>query len=148
MSDYSKVYKELYEIFKYLPEELADKVPLEIINQIKNKMDKDYLYEVNHISDFRNQSMMKETRAMLAIFYRDYWSSEDERKEIIENERKEMLRSEEEKKNTYKDRSNIFKTKEYIEENDSNQIVKYKEGIFKKIFKKIILLFKKEKTSI
>ena len=42
MSNYSKVYKELNEIFKYLPEEILNKTPLELKNKIKEEKDEEY----------------------------------------------------------------------------------------------------------
>lgn len=143
MSDYSKVYKELNEVFKYLPQEIEDKIPVELVNQIKNNMDNNYEYQITHISDFSNQSMMKETRAILAILYRDYWASEEERKEIIEEEKREILKKEEEKKNKYKGEYDIFKNQEKIEATVSQALVEYKEGIFKKIINKIMSWFRR-----
>ena len=90
MSDYSKVYKELYEIFKYLPQDKIDVIPIEFKENMESKMDNNYEYRVTHIEDFSNQEMLKETRALLAILYRDYWATEEERREILEKEKREI----------------------------------------------------------
>ena len=130
MSNYSKVYKELNEIFKYLPEEILNKTPLELKNKIKEEKDEEYEYEVTHIADFSNQEMLKETKAVLAILYRDYWADEEERREIIQQERKEYIEEEEKKKN--QKLKDIFKEEKNIKENVSQAIIEYKEGFFKK----------------
>lgn len=135
MSNYSKVYKELNEIFKYLPEEILNKTPLELINKIKEEKDQEYNYTVTHIEDFSNQEMLKETKAVLAILYRDYWADEEERREIIQQERKEYIEEEEKKKN--QKLKDIFKEEKNIKENVSQAIIEYKEGFFKKIINKI-----------
>lgn len=144
MSNYSKVYKELDEIFKYLPQEILNKIPIELISKIKEEKDEQYEYEVIHIADFRNQEMLKETRAILAILYRDYWASEEERKEIIEQEKKEFLEKEEKKKEK-QNSNNIFGEQESIEENVSQAIIVYKESLFRKIINKLTEWFKRKK---
>lgn len=144
MDDYSKVYKELDEIFKYLPQEILDKIPVELINRIKKEKDEQYEYKVIHIEDFRNQEMQKETRAILSILYRDYWASEDERKEILEQEKKEFL-EEEDKKKENQNLNNIFEKQEAIEKNVSQAIIVYKESLFRKIINKLTEWFKIKK---
>ena len=139
MNNYSKVYKELDEIFKYLPQEILYKIPIELVNNIKNNMDNDYEYEVTHIADFSNQEMMKETRAILAILYRDYWASKEEREKIIKQEREEIFKLEQEKKEKNLYTYNIFKEQNQMEETVSQAIVVYKEGFLKKIINKICI---------
>jgi len=140
MSDYSKVFKELSEIFKYIPEEQMKKIPDEIIKRIEEKKDNEYNYEVIHIEDFQNQNMLKETRAILAVLYRDYWASEEERKEIKEQERIEFINGKVELSNNSKE---IFTKKDKkIEKEAENAIIVYKESFIRKIIKKIISFFK------
>ena len=79
--------------------------------------------------------MLKETKAVLAILYRDYWADEEERREIIQQERKEYIEKEE-KKNNQK-LNEIFKEEKIIKENVSQAIIEYKESFFKKIINKI-----------
>ena len=140
MSDYSKVFKELSEIFKYIPEEQMKKIPDELVKKIEEKKDNEYNYEVIHIEDFQNQNMLKETRAVLAVLYRDYWASEEERKKIKEQERDELIkRGEELSKNT----KEIFtKQDKNIEKEAENAIIVYKESFIRKIIKKIKSFFK------
>jgi len=140
MSDYSKVFKELSEIFKYIPEEQMKKIPDEIIKRIEEKKDNEYNYEVIHIEDFQNQNMLKETRAILAVLYRDYWASEEERKEIKEQERLEYINTDNELSNNNKE---IFiKNDKKIENEAKNAIIVYKESFIRKIIKKIMSFFK------
>ena len=140
MNNYSKAYKELDEIFKYLPEEEFNKIPAELINKIKREKDDQYKYEVTHIEDFRNQEMLKESRAILAVLYRDYWASDEERKEILEQERKEFLEKEEKKKENQNFNS-MFNNRNVIEQDVSQAVVQYKESLFKKIINKIAKWF-------
>ena len=140
MSDYSKVFKELSEIFKYIPEEQMKKIPDELVKKIEEKKDNGYNYEVIHIEDFQNQNMLKETRAVLAVLYRDYWASEEERKKIKEQERDELIKRGEE---LGKNNKEIFtKNDNNIEKEAENAIIVYKESFIRKIIKKIKSFFK------
>lgn len=140
MSDYSKVFKELSEIFKFIPEEQMKKIPDELVKKIEEKKDNGYNYEVIHIEDFQNQNMLKETRAVLAVLYRDYWASEEERKKIKEQERDELIKRGEE---LGKNNKEIFtKNDNNIEKEAENAIIVYKESFIRKIIKKIKSFFK------
>ena len=147
MENYSKVYTELYEIFKHMPKEQIDKLPQELKHTIKRQKDNDYLYEVTNISDFENQKMMTQTRAILAVLYRDYWATKEERERIKEEERKEITINEEIKKEKYS-YENIFKEGE-IEENQTIEenlpIAINNKNIFIKIIEFIKNLFKRKK---
>ena len=116
------------------------KIPDEIIKRIEEKKDNEYNYEVIHIEDFQNQNMLKETRAILAVLYRDYWASEEERKEIKEQERIEFINGKVELTNNSKE---IFAKKDKrIEKEAKNAIIVYKESFIRKIIKKIMSFFK------
>lgn len=144
-----KAYKEINEILKHVPKEYVEKIPSQLLKIIEENMDKNYEYKVEHIKDFENQEMLNETRALLAVIYRDYFASEEE-KEKIKNEEREFL--EKERKNNsfentlHKERENIEsisnKEQEKVEKEsiDTTQLTKYEE---KKWYQKIIEFIKK-----
>lgn len=84
-----KAYRELYEILKHIPEEEKMKIPKGFLKYIEENMAKGYIYKVN-IKEFENQEMLEETRALLAILYRDYWATEEKRKEILTKEKEQF----------------------------------------------------------
>ena len=47
-------------------------------------MDKTYSYKVEHLEDFENQPMLRETKVLLALIYRDYLVTPEERKNLNE----------------------------------------------------------------
>lgn len=96
-----KSYKELYEIIKKLPKKEQNKIPQSFIEQIKNNMDNNYQYRVEHFEDFENQEMLAETKALLALVYRDYLATPEERQEIIQKEKDEIKKDELEKQKKY-----------------------------------------------
>ncbi len=147
MSDYPKVYRELYEIFKYMPHEEVSKIPKTFLKKIEEKMDQNYEYKVIHIKDFQNQNMLIETRAMLAVLYRDYWADEEEKARIKKQEQIEFLKQEKQKNEKYN--NDVFlekrkaKEENIIEKEAEKALVVYKESFLKKIIKKILSFFKK-----
>lgn len=96
-NNYNKAYVEVLEVLKYIPKEDFEKVPKDIIETLENKKDKEYKYELNKNVAFENQILMKETKAILANFFRDYWATPEQRNAIKEKERKEEWEEEQNK---------------------------------------------------
>ncbi len=100
-----KAYKEVYEIIQKFPKEEREKIPLKFIETLKQRMDKIYPYRVEHITDFENQEMMEETKALLAVIYRDFLASKEEKEEILAKEHENQF-------NDYQKTSYTFPQKE------------------------------------
>ena len=82
-----KAYVEVLEILRYIPVEDYNKIPTEIIENMQLNADKEYKYIVTHPDNFQEQEMLKETETILAVLYRDYWATEEQRKRILEKEK-------------------------------------------------------------
>lgn len=145
MIDKSKIpqaYKEVYEILKYIPDEYYKKIPRNIISKIESGKDDSYNFEVTEFEDFQKQKMLKETEAILAIFYRDYWATERERNIIINHEEQDRINSYKInfenncRKNREENIVNSETDNEKILTNQESMIV-VKEGVFKKLIKRI-----------
>lgn len=80
----SKAYVEVLEILKYIPKEDYEKIPSEIIKNMQLNKEKEYKYEVQNFENFSSQNMQKETEAILAIFFMDYWATKEQRNGIIQ----------------------------------------------------------------
>ena len=143
---FPKAYKEVLEILKYVPKEDVDKLPKYIIENMKKEQDINHEYHIVNLLNFDKQPMLEETEVILSVFYRDYWATEEERKQILMNERKEKLQHEEEKAKSYVSLNDIFKIEEEQKtEKINNQLeIKREENIFIKILKKIKTFFKKD----
>lgn len=81
-----KAYTEVLEILKLIPQSDYDKVPNYIIENMIKEKDTSYEYAITSIEDFEKQEMLEETIAILAVFFRDYWASDDQKKKIKEIE--------------------------------------------------------------
>lgn len=116
---YPKAYKETYEILKYLPKEDQEKIPREMINMLKINMDKEYEYSLDKSKPFEEQKMLKETREILAIFYKDYWATPERQKIIQEKIENDIKKAEELKKEKYNP-NNIFQNRREIKRKEDD----------------------------
>mgnify|MGYP000326138863 FL=1 len=78
--NYPKAYKELYEILKNIPSEDLSKIPKEVMHTIIDKKDDDY--EFDFTGNIDNSNLLEETRALLAVIYKKYWTTPEERRRI------------------------------------------------------------------
>lgn len=128
-----KAYVEVLEIMKYIPVEDYNKIPYEIIKNMQLNMDKEYRFTVTHFNDFQKQEMLKETETILAVLFRDYWTTEENRNKILEKEKREKYNPD----NIFKKKVEQNNTQKEIKES-SRSLIEYKESFFVK-FKKFIL---------
>ena len=148
-NNYTKAYKEVIEVLKYVPDESVNKIPKEMIEMFNEKMDKSYNFSIDITRNFEEQELLEETKAIFANIYRDYWATPEEKEEILKKEAIEWQKIEEEKRLKYN--SNIFEKKEHIkmkensiikDKNNEVQIQVKKETFFQKIIKFFQKIFK------
>lgn len=103
-------------------------------------MNPDYEYTIEYGIPMKNQKMMDITKAILSIFYRDYWANPEQRKLIMEKEKLGRRLIEKEKREKYGTEIK-FKTtkKEVVTQND---MIVYKENIVKRFLSKIFSMLK------
>ena len=151
--NYPNAYKEVYVILSYLEETAYKKIPIKIINAIKENMNEDYEYEMNEEIDIFKQPMLLETKATLFNIFRDYLATPMQREKILKMQREDRMKLEQKKQTVYNSK-NLFKNKQKklfnINENDirvNNNInflnTKNEKFLFQKILTKIRELIKK-----
>ena len=69
-----------------MSEELKNKIPKKIQENIKNKMDKDYQFFIED-DDYENVELLEDTEKILSVLYTDYLSTEEERELILNKEK-------------------------------------------------------------
>lgn len=133
---HAKAYREVYEILKKVPEEDFKKIPKEVLLMLQIKMDKEYKYKLVNDLDFEKQKMLRETKILLAIIYRDFWATECERDRINKKVNYDVKKCEENKKEKYSP-DDIFKNakrkKEMIQENANLPSVLEKRNFFERL---------------
>ena len=141
--EYSISVTEVLDILKYLPENMVSKIPDKFMQFLKENSIRDYEFKFDYSQGLDKLPLSNKTRALLAMIYRNYICSEEERAEydkiLIENERRHQ--------NELKEKYNpddIFKNNKDAEkeENINMQLVEYKEPKwYKKIFNSIVKFF-------
>ena len=69
---YAKAYAEVYEILRNIPEEDLNKIPNEVLHMLEIKRDKGYKFQLQENIEFENQKLLRETKVLLAILYRNF----------------------------------------------------------------------------
>ena len=135
---YAIAYSEILEILKYIPQEEYNKIPHEKIELFKAKADKNYKFRYDPRKKLNEQEVSKIAKGIIAILYRDYWATPEQRKIIKDYQKMKRSKIEEEKRNKY-NANDLFKSKIEINQNKKNgkELIEYKESIFKKLIKMI-----------
>lgn len=146
--EYAIAYSEVLEILKYISKEDYNKIPTEKLNVFITNASKDYQFEYNPEKTLDEQNVSKRAKAIIGLLFRDYWSTETQRKKIIEKQNYDRMQIEKHKQEEYRT-EDIFKNRKQnnpqVENDVSNNMamVEYKESIFKKIIEKIKKIFKR-----
>lgn len=132
--EYANAYSEINEILKYVPEEDYNKIPKSKINLFKDNANKNYQFKYNSDLTLDEQNVSKRAKAIIAILFRDYWATEEQRKKIVAKQNYDRLQIEQNKQEKYNP-DNIFKNRESKVEAIENSVAmaEYKESIFTKI---------------
>ena len=147
--NYKKSCKEVIEILSCIPKEDYAKIPNEIIKVLENDKDENYNFEYDPRKTLDEQNVSKQAKTIIAIFFRDYWSTPEQRKKIKSFQSNKRNIIEEEKRQRF-DSENLFKTKSVINEElernkEKSSIIVYRKNIFSKILNKIKNLFKRNR---
>ncbi len=83
--NYKKVFSEVYEIFKYMPYDVVEKIPDSLLKEIENCRDKDYIFEYNESKSLEEQNIFEETKDFISGVYINYCADGEEKKELLDN---------------------------------------------------------------
>lgn len=139
-----RVFSEVIEVLNNSEKEIQEKIPQKFINFLNENKDENYIPSINFSDEHWENSVEDDTRAILALIYRDYIIPEDEREILINEENREKRKREEELREKYNP-DNIFKKN--VEQKDditvnNTQLIEVKEtSWFKRLYKKILSIF-------
>ena len=141
---YAKACTEVLTIIPYIEQEYAKKIPIQFIKMMEQISDKEYLPKYDISKRLKEQELLLETRAILALIYRDYICTKEERETLLLQEKEEKYNIDFE---TVKEKRNHKKFEEKLESKNKNTnalIQVHKEVWYKKILLKIIDFFKRK----
>ena len=87
---YKKALKEAYVILQKSPKEEFNKIPKTFLEFIEKNMNAYYEPKIDFGKNFEN-SVLEETLVILALIYREYLVTEEEKEEFIRNEEKQKF---------------------------------------------------------
>lgn len=137
---YKSAFKEVSEILKYMDEELVNKIPTKFITFLQENMSKEYDFKINENIALEEQNISREAENILALLYRNYWATKEEKQEFARLDEQERKSNDEKLQKIFKNTINEFDK----EENKDTQIVNVNnDNFFKKIINKLKKFFRK-----
>lgn len=140
----NQAFAEVYDIIMHLENDLYKKIPKSFIELVEQNRDKEYKCNIDYLKDINEQYLLQDTRAILALIYRDFLCDEEQRLKLKEQDEKQLEKSKKilyEKYNT----DNIFRNKanNTILNQEISLIEKKDEKWYTKVFMFIRNLVKK-----
>ena len=147
-AEYSMAMSEVLCIINQSDDSYKSRIPQSFKKFIEENADATYLPKFDINIPIKNLNLRKETKGILALIYRSYICSEDERAEydkLLKNNSDTIQKELTDKYDVYRifdERKNSTKEQEF--DNAPKNLVKYKkENIFMKIINKIKNIFKR-----
>ena len=146
MEDLKEVFSEVVDIINNSEEDIIEKIPKGFMNFLNENKSEDYIVNIDYSKDDWENDLRDDTKALIALIYRDYIVSPEKRKELINDELNFNKQIEEELREKYNP-DNIFKT----EENNKitteevvvkNSLITKEENFLTKIINRIKSFFK------
>lgn len=148
--DYKEAVGEVLIILEHTEESLINKIPKQLLEFWKEIVPKDFNFEIDTTKSLDELNLKPKTKALIAMIYRNYWCTPEERKEydriLKENEEKfqEAARQKYNPDDIFKPivkQPEVLADEPKIEKENEANIMLYKENIFTKIIQKIKSIF-------
>ena len=150
---YANAYTEVLDILKHISKEDYEKIPKSKIKVFEENCDKNYNFTYDENKTLDEQNVSEITKVIIAILFRDYWATKEQRyiimkkqQEIKEQKQKELMAKFEQNKNiSEKDLKKVNVASDLdidIDYARGTNLETYKEeNIFKRIISKIREIF-------
>ena len=148
---YANEYTEVLDILKYISKEDYEKIPKSKIKVFEENSNKNYSFTYDENKTLDEQNVSEIAKAIIAILFRDYWATKEQRyviikkqQEIKEQKQKELMAKFEQNKNiSEKDLKKVNVASDLDLDIDyellgtNMQLYKKEEGFFEKLVNKI-----------
>lgn len=150
---YANAYTEVLDILKYISKEDYEKIPKSKIKVFEENCNKSYNFTYDENKTLDEQNVSEITKVIIAILFRDYWATKEQRyiiikkqQEIRDQKQKELMAKFEQNKNiSEKDLKKVNVASDLdidIDYARGTNLETYKEeNIFKRIISKIRGIF-------
>lgn len=138
--EYRNAYSEVLEILRYISEEELNKIPEDVIKKFKENANKDYYFSYTPDKTLDEQSVSKTAKYIIAILFRDYWATPNQREIILNKEKYDLKELENKKREKYDINKVLKKTidNDKIIDSKANKLVEYKENTIWNKIRKIL----------
>lgn len=85
--EYANAYTEVLDILKYISKEDYEKIPKTKIQMFEEKSNKNYNFKYDVDKTLEEQNVSEITKMIIAILYRDYFATKEQRYVIIKKQR-------------------------------------------------------------
>ena len=136
-TEYKIAYSEILEILKHISKKEQEKVPSNMIKMFKANASENSNFAYNPKKTLQEQNVSEIAISIIAILYRDYWTTKEQRQKILNFQNREREKYKAEKY----DVNNIFKKKNEIKPTIANAekypVVVKKQNFIQRIIGKI-----------
>ena len=119
--EYRRALAEVHQILSHMDKDLREKVPVKFREFIKKNLDPDYPVLLDANKPVKEQKILKDTKVLLSIMYRNYWCTKEEKAELVRQDREERIRQEEARREKYNP-DDIFKNSKKVEARLPNEV--------------------------
>lgn len=144
---YREAFAEVLEILKNSNQKIIEKIPEKFIKFLTENKDNNYVVQIDFTDENWDNSIKQETQAIIALIYRDYIVSPEEREKLIAEEKEEQIRIENELRERYNP-NNLFKKNDNKldkEITNTNSLIETRnEPWFKKLYNILLKIFKRK----
>ena len=128
---YAEVAVEMNIIFKYMDEDLVEKIPVELRYYLQSIASSTYVAHIDPRYPLEEQPLLPETEILLAVLFREYWATDEDKAEFDEilHENDLYVRDKYNPENIFKQ---VEEIKESIEQTAQVPAVQNNETFFEK----------------
>ena len=90
-TDLEHAFSEVYQILLYTPNSIQMMIPLRFMKFLRENMDSTWRSNVDFSKKLNDMDLLRDTRVLLSLVYRDFLCSPEERKKLIDADRKTAM---------------------------------------------------------
>lgn len=152
---YQIAFSEVLDIINKSEKEISEKIPQKFILFLEEYRDTSYTSKIDYENEDWMDHLKPETLSLIALIYRDYVASAEEKKLFIKEQNEKLQQIEEELRIKYNP-DNIFENSKSSnnqneeknvknEDNtnyDNKQLIEYEGGFFRKLINKVLIFLR------
>ena len=138
---YRQALFEVYVILENTDEDIKNKIPKKFTDFIKENMDVNHKFVLQQGKELVNQDLMLETKQILALIYRDYMCTQEERKKLLLQEKEKRIKKENQNRKKYNVDFEKSKNNKENKNIETLLVEKSQEKWYRKLISKILDLF-------